>query len=58
LGERSVYKILVRKPEGKRSLGRTRQRWKDIRMKLVRSCGLDASGPGQGAWQALVNTIS
>jgi len=26
---RDVYRVLVRKPEGKRSLGRTRRRWED-----------------------------
>jgi hypothetical protein len=35
MGEiRSVYKILVRKPEGKRSIGRLRRRWEDVRMDL------------------------
>jgi hypothetical protein len=33
--ERKVYRVLVRKPEGKRPLGRPRRRWKDgIRMDL------------------------
>jgi len=32
---RNVHNILVRKPEGKRPLGRTRHRWEDnIRMGL------------------------
>jgi hypothetical protein len=31
---RSAYKILVRKPEGKRPPGRPRCRWEDIRMDL------------------------
>jgi hypothetical protein len=32
---RNVYKLLVRKPEGKRPLGRNRRRWEDnIRMDL------------------------
>jgi hypothetical protein len=37
MGEmRNMYKILVRKPEGKRPLGRTRRRWKDnIKMELT-----------------------
>ena len=31
MGEsRSVYRILVEKPEGKRQLGRPRSRWEDI----------------------------
>jgi hypothetical protein len=33
--ERKVYKVLVRKPEGKRPLGRPRRKWEDgIRMDL------------------------
>jgi hypothetical protein len=33
--DRKVYKVLVGKPEGKRSLGRPRRRWEDgIRMDL------------------------
>jgi hypothetical protein len=33
--ERKVYKVLVGKPEGKRSQGRPRTRWRDgIRMDL------------------------
>jgi hypothetical protein len=33
---RNVYKLLVGKPEGKRSLGRPRRRWTDnIKMKLL-----------------------
>jgi hypothetical protein len=31
---RNVYTPLVGKPEGKRSLGRTRCRWKNIRIDL------------------------
>jgi hypothetical protein len=33
-GTRSLYKILVEKPEGKRLLGRSRRRWEDNRMDL------------------------
>jgi hypothetical protein len=33
--ERKLYKVLVRKPEGKRPLGRPRRKWEDgIRMDL------------------------
>jgi hypothetical protein len=50
--EREVYKVLVRKPEGKRLLGRPRRRWKDgIRMDLrglAWECGLDSTVSGQG----------
>jgi hypothetical protein len=36
MGEgRNVYRVLVRKPEGRRPLGRPRRRWEDgIRMYL------------------------
>jgi hypothetical protein len=53
MGEsRGVYRILVGKPEGKRSLGRPRRRWKD-NMKLDLQevgwgHGMDRSGSGQG----------
>jgi hypothetical protein len=41
--ERNVYKVLVRKPEGKRPLGRPRRRWEDgIRM--------DMGEIGLGVW--------
>jgi hypothetical protein len=31
---RNEYKILVGKPKGKRTLGRPRRRWDDVRMYL------------------------
>jgi hypothetical protein len=31
---RNAYKIVVRKPEGKRPLGRSTHRWEDIRLDL------------------------
>jgi len=38
--ERGVYRVLARKPEGKRPLGRPRRRWVDIRMDLQEvGCG-------------------
>jgi hypothetical protein len=42
LGEgRGVYRVLVGRPEGKRSLGRSRRRWEDnIKMDL-RETGID-----------------
>jgi hypothetical protein len=42
--ERKVYKVLVGKPEGRRSLGRPRPRWEDgVRMDL-REIGLGGGG--------------
>jgi hypothetical protein len=60
--ERNVYKVLMGKPEGKRSLGRPRPRWKDgIRLDL-REIGWESVDWIQLAqdrdwWQALVNTV-
>jgi hypothetical protein len=43
--ERGVHRVLVGKPEGKRSLGRPRRRWEDnIKMEGWR--GLDGVGSG------------
>ena len=59
---RGVNKILVRKPEGKRPLGRPTRRWEDnIKMDLQevgRGCG-DWMGLAQDrdSWRALVSTV-
>jgi len=49
MGERrGVYRLLVKKPEGKRPLGRPRPRWEDIKMGVQEAgCvgyGLDRTG--------------
>jgi hypothetical protein len=60
--ERSEYRILVGKPDGKRSLGRPRRRWVyNIKMDL-RETGLGGVGwidlaQDRDQWRALVNTI-
>jgi hypothetical protein len=63
MGEkRNVYRLLVGKPEGKRSLGRPRPRWIDnIKMDLL-EIGLsvvDWIGLVQDRyrWRALVNSV-
>jgi hypothetical protein len=63
MGEkRNVYRLLVRKPEGKRPLGRPRHRWMDnIKMHLS-EIGLgvvDWIGLAQDRyrWRALVNSV-
>jgi hypothetical protein len=63
MGEkRNVYRLLVGKPEGKRSLGRPRHRWiDDIKMDLL-EIGLsvvDWIGLVQDRyrWRALVNAV-
>ena len=48
--ERGVYRVLVLKPEGKRSLGRRRCRWVDnirldLREVVMWVYGLDWAGP-------------
>jgi hypothetical protein len=58
---RSVYRVLVGRPEGKRSLERSSRRWKDnIKMDL-RDIGIDGANWIQLAqdrvqWRACVNT--
>jgi hypothetical protein len=59
---RGVYRILVRRPEGKRLLGRPRRRWEDnIKMDL-REIGIDGANWIRLAqdvvqWRAFVSTI-
>ena len=60
--ERGAYKVLVGKPEGKRSLGRPRLRWVDnIRMDLqeVGSVYVDWIGLPQDRdrWRTLVSAV-
>ena len=60
--ERGAYRVLVGKPEGKRSLGRPRRRWVDnIRMDLLEvRCGyMDWIGRAQDrdSWRTLVSAV-
>jgi hypothetical protein len=63
MGEkRNAYRLLVRKPEGKRPLGRPRRRWvENIRMDLgeVRWGDVDWIGlaKDRNRWRALVNSV-
>jgi hypothetical protein len=44
MGEgRSVYKVLVGRPEGKRPLGRRRRRWEDNINVDLRKIGIDGA---------------
>jgi hypothetical protein len=60
--ERRVYKVLVGKPEGKRSLGKPRRRWEDgVRMDL-REIGLGGMGwirlaQDRDRWWAVVSAV-
>ena len=57
-----MYRVLVGKPEGKRSLGRPRRRWEDnIRMDL-REVGCECVDwmdlvQDRGRWRALVSAV-
>jgi hypothetical protein len=60
--ERNVYKVLMGKPEGRRSLGRPRHRWEDgIRMDL-REIGWKGAewvklAHDGGQWRTVVNAL-
>jgi hypothetical protein len=59
---RSVYRVFVWRPKGKRPLGRPRRRWEDnIKMDL-RETGIDGANwirldQDRGQWRTFVNTV-
>jgi len=60
--KRGVYRVFVRKPQGKRPLGRPRRRWVDnVRMDLQEvGCGyMDWIGLAQDRdrWRTLVSAV-
>jgi hypothetical protein len=60
--ERKVYKILVGKPEGKRTLGRPRRRWEDGIIMDLREIGLGGVdwirlSQDRDRWRAFVNVV-
>jgi len=63
MGEgRGVYRVLVRKPEGKRPLGRPRRRWEDNIKVDVQEVGGGCGdwmelAQDRDSWQALVSTV-
>jgi hypothetical protein len=61
--ERKVYKVLVGKPEGKRPLGRTRCRWKDMIIMDFRETGLRGVdwirlAQDMEGWRAIVSAVT
>jgi hypothetical protein len=61
-GKKNAYKLMVRKPEGRRPLGRPRRRWLDnIRMDLVEAEWSDVNWIGlaqdMDRWKALMNSV-
>jgi hypothetical protein len=60
--KRNAYRLLVGKPEGKRTLGRPRRRWVDnIRMDLEEVGWDDVDWIGlaqdRNTWRAVVNSV-
>jgi hypothetical protein len=60
--KRNAYMILVRNPDGKRTLGRPRRRWVDnIKVDLGETAcgGVEWTGLAQDrdTWRALVNAV-
>jgi hypothetical protein len=58
----NAYRILVRKPEGKRPLGRPRRRWVDKIKIYFNEIGWDGMdwidlAQDRDQWRALVNTV-
>jgi hypothetical protein len=60
--KRKAYRILVRKPEGNRPLGRPRSRWLKNKKMNLRETGLDVIdcidlAQDRDQWMALVNMV-
>jgi hypothetical protein len=59
--DEKYIKILVRKPERKRALGKLRHRWEDMRMDLKETSWECAEwiclAKDRDQWRALVNTV-
>jgi hypothetical protein len=59
---RGVYRVLVGRPEGKRSLGRSRRTWEDKVKMDLREIGIDGANwirlaQDRVRWRACMNTV-
>jgi hypothetical protein len=59
---RGVYRVLMRKPEGKRPLGRPRRRWEDNIKTDIQEVGCEVMdwielAQDRDMWWALVNAV-
>jgi hypothetical protein len=55
---RGVYRVLVRKPEGERPLGKSMRRWENnIKMDLQEVEWVNLA-PNRDRWRALVNSVT
>jgi hypothetical protein len=59
---RNAYKILVKKPEGKKPLGRSRRRWEDNISMYIREIGWEGVNwihvtQDRVQWRIFVNTV-
>jgi hypothetical protein len=63
IGEgRGAYRVLVRRPEGKRPQGRPRRRWEDNIKMYLGKIGIDGANwirlaQDKIQWRAFVNTV-
>jgi hypothetical protein len=63
MGEvKGIYRVLVGRPEGKRTLGRRRRRWEDNINMDLREIGIDGANwirlnQDKVQWRAFVNTV-
>jgi hypothetical protein len=54
---RGVHRILLGKPEGRRSLGRPRRRWEDNIKMYLQEIDWIAVAQDRDRWRALVNAV-